>query len=125
MISTTMFLNITVDSSAWALSPLNGFQTKFQIQKGILMPKHWEKGIGYKVSCFHMVIPGFMCWGGGGGKSIYGEKFEDKNFILKHTGPGILSMANAGPNTLPSFTSVRPRKAECLDGKHVVFGMVK
>uniref|UniRef100_A0A452V048 Peptidyl-prolyl cis-trans isomerase n=1 Tax=Ursus maritimus TaxID=29073 RepID=A0A452V048_URSMA len=105
MVNLTVFFDIASDGEPLGRVSLKMFADKVpKTAENFRALSTEEKGFGYKGSCFHRIIPGFMCQGGdftrhngAGGKSIYGEKFDD-NFILKDTGPGIFSVANAGPN---------------------------
>ncbi|EHH53957.1 hypothetical protein EGM_14677, partial [Macaca fascicularis] len=121
----TMFFHIAVDSEALGHVCFQLFADKVLKTKENFRPQSTgEKGFGYKGPCFPRIIPGFMCQGGDvtrhngtGSKSVDRGKVDDKNFILKYIGPGILSMANAIPNTNGSQFFICPAKSGWMQGE--------
>ncbi|KAL1791358.1 peptidyl-prolyl cis-trans isomerase A [Sigmodon hispidus] len=111
MVNPIMFFNISVNGEHLGCTSFELFADKVpKAAENFRALSTGEKGFGHKGG-------DFTRHNGTGGRSIYGEKFEDENFILKHTGPGILSMANAGPNTNGSQFFICTTKTERLDGK--------
>ena len=118
MVNPTVFFDIAADGEPLGCVSFELFANKVpKTAENSHALSTGEKRCGYKGSCFHRIIPGFMCQGGDftrysgtDSKSIYGEKFDDENFVLKHTGPGILSwqMLDA-TQMVPSFSPARPR----------------
>ncbi|XP_039736587.1 peptidyl-prolyl cis-trans isomerase A-like [Pteropus medius] len=133
LVSSTVFFDIAIDCKPLGCISFELFADKVpKTAENFHALSTAEKGFDYKDSCFYRIIPGFMCWGsdftchnGTGGKSMYEEKFDDENFIPKQTGPSILSLANAVPNTNSSQFLICTAKTEWLDGKRVVFSKVK
>ncbi|ELW65302.1 Peptidyl-prolyl cis-trans isomerase A [Tupaia chinensis] len=133
MVNPTVFFDITVDGKPLHCVSFELFTNKVPMRaENFHALRTGEKGLGNMGSCSQIIIPGFKCQGGDftchngtGGKSTYGEKFNDEIFILKHSAPSILSMVEAGPNTNSSQFFSCTAKTECWDGKHVVFGKMK
>ena len=133
-VTSTVFLDVSIDGEAAGRISFGLYGnvvpktcTNFQS----LCSGENDKFLSYKGSKFHRIIPGFVCQGGDftsgdgkGGESIYGPVFDDENFELSHIDPGLLSMANKGPNSNGSQFFITTKAADTLDGKHVVFGKV-